>query len=221
MPRPDPSQEPARPAAAPDQRGGDAEHAPPTGAAGRILRSALIPVLAAAVVIRWWVEAEIGSELTRWASASLLLAYVALALASCSLALIDLHSFRLPNRIVLPGIAAFAALTSVAALLGPVPLARTLVGGGALGLCYGALRMIPGSNLGMGDVKLAVLLGMALAQLGWIPLLVGGLLPFPAAGMFCLLQLAAGRIRLRGSVAFGPWMLLGAWTGILASPILA
>lgn len=72
----------------------------------------------------------------------------------------------------------------------------------------------------MGDVKLAGALGLFLGWLGLETLAVGavaGLILGGAAGVVLLLR-GAGR---KASLAFGPWLLAGAWVGILAGPVIA
>jgi leader peptidase (prepilin peptidase)/N-methyltransferase len=64
-------------------------------------------------------------------------------------------------------------------------------------------------------VKLAGVLGLFLAWLGWPALVVGTVATFLLGGAFGVLLLLGGAGR-RATVAFGPWMLVGAWIGILA-----
>jgi leader peptidase (prepilin peptidase)/N-methyltransferase len=179
--------------------------------------------LAFAGVTWWWLSSGADPGLGVWASASMLLAYLYLAAVSIALALIDLDTFRLPNAIVLPSILVFAVLSGTAALLGaePWPLVRALLGGAALALFYGALRLLWRGGMGMGDVKLAALLGAAMAWLGWGSLVVGGFAAFLLGGVFGVLLMFTGRAGRRSRIPFGPWMILGAWVGIPAGQALA
>lgn len=179
--------------------------------------------LAIAGVTWWWLRSGADPGLGAWASAAMLLAYLYLAAASVALALIDLETFRLPNAIVLPALAVFIVLSGAAALFDgdPAPLVRAVLGGAALALFYGALRLLWRGGMGMGDVKLAALLGAAMAWLGWGSLAVGGFAAFVLGGVFGVLLMAAGRAGRRSRIPFGPWMILGAWVGILAGQRLA
>jgi leader peptidase (prepilin peptidase)/N-methyltransferase len=70
--------------------------------------------------------------------------------------------------------------------------------------------MISPRSIGMGDAKLAALLGLYLGWLG-IPFLVLGITAgFVVQAVLALLLLATRRIGLRGELPFGPAMLLGA-----------
>jgi leader peptidase (prepilin peptidase)/N-methyltransferase len=68
--------------------------------------------------------------------------------------------------------------------------------------------------MGFGDVKLAGLLGGALAWLGWGPFAVGAFGAFLLGGMFAVGLLLTGRANRGSGIPFGPWMLLGAALGI-------
>ena len=146
-----------------------------------------------------------------------LVAYLWLAGASIALAAIDLDVHRLPNAIVLPTFAVVAGLLALAAVLAAQWEALLRLGIGALvvGGIYVLLAVVVPGGMGFGDVKLAPTLGAALAVLGWGPLAVGVLAGFIAGGLFGLVLLLARRAGRGSQVAFGPWMLAGAWVGIL------
>ena len=74
-------------------------------------------------------------------------------------------------------------------------------------------------GMGFGDVKLAGVLGLFLGFLGWPTLGVGMFAGFLAGGIFGVALMLAGRGR-KAAIAFGPWMLLGAWVGILGGPAI-
>jgi leader peptidase (prepilin peptidase)/N-methyltransferase len=74
--------------------------------------------------------------------------------------------------------------------------------------------------MGLGDVKLAVVLGLVLAYLGWGPLAVGAFGGFLVGGTVAIALVAVGRARMGSGVPFGPSMLVGAWIGIvLGAPL--
>jgi leader peptidase (prepilin peptidase)/N-methyltransferase len=152
-----------------------------------------------------------------------LVAYLYFAAISLALALIDLDTRRLPDVIVLPSYLVGIALLGVAAVLSGSWAELLTAGIGMLGLggLYLALAVARPGGMGMGDVKLAGVTGLMLGWLGIPELLVGGIAGFLLGGLFGIALLLAGRGR-RAAVAFGPWLLAGAWLGILAGgPIAA
>jgi len=72
------------------------------------------------------------------------------------------------------------------------------------------LALASPGGLGMGDVKLAALLGLYLGWLGWAAVVLGALAGFVVQAVVALALLAARRIGLRGELPFGPAMLAGA-----------
>ena len=145
-------------------------------------------------------------------------AYLYLAGISVALAAIDLDTHRLPNAIVLPSYPVLAALLVVAtAIEGDWwSLARAGIGGAALWFFYFLVMIAKPGGMGFGDVKLAGLLGGALAWLGRGSLAVGAFGAFLVGGLFAVGLLARGRAGRKSKIPFGPWMILGAWLGIFA-----
>ena len=129
------------------------------------------------------------------------------------LALVDLESRRLPNRIVLP-----AAALVLAARVATAPGDWTAWLGAALGaaaLLLAFALVFPG-GLGLGDVKLTLLLG---AMLGGaiVPALLLGTLAGAAAASALLVR--DGRSALRRSIPYGPFLAFGAIaTALLLAP---
>jgi leader peptidase (prepilin peptidase)/N-methyltransferase len=123
------------------------------------------------------------------------------------LAAIDIRLRIIPNRIVLPA----TAITLVAqAVLSPDRTPEWVLG--ALGAS--AFLLLPAllrpDALGMGDVKLALLLGAALGR-GVVAAMTIGLLA--AGGFAALLVLVQGREALKSTMPLGPFLALG---GIIA-----
>lgn len=157
------------------------------------------------------------------ASGIALVAFLYLAAITISLALIDLDVHRLPDAIVLPAYPVLAVLLGSSSLLaGDVAaLGRAAIGGVALAAFYLLLAFVKPGAMGLGDVKLAGVLGLALAWLGWPQLVVGAFAAFLTGGVFALILLATGRASRASGIPFGPWMLLGAWIGCIAGAPLA
>ena len=92
-----------------------------------------------------------------------------------------------------------------------------MIGGSlALFVFYLLLRMLRAGGMGGGDVKLSGVLGVFLGYLGWDAVLTGAVAGFVFGGLFAAALLLARRGGRDTAVAFGPWMLLGAWAAILA-----
>jgi leader peptidase (prepilin peptidase)/N-methyltransferase len=152
-----------------------------------------------------------------------LVAFLYLAAISVALAIIDIETHRLPNVIVLPGYAVGVALLGTAAVLqGDVSgLIRMAAGAGILFAFYFLLAFISPRGMGMGDVKLAGVLGLFLGSLGWGQLAVGAGAAFVLGGLFSIILLITRRVGRKGGIPFGPWMLLGAWVGVFAGTAIA
>lgn len=149
-------------------------------------------------------------------------AFLALAGAGVLLALIDLRHRLLPDRVVLPALGGGAALLALAAAVeGPwAALGRAGLGAVVLFAVFLVLALISPRSLGMGDVKLAGLLGLYLGWLGWPVLVVGAAAGFVVQALAALVLLALRRVGWRGELPFGPAMLLGAALTIGATPVL-
>ena len=147
-----------------------------------------------------------------------LIAFLYLAAVSVALALIDLDTHRLPDKIVLPGYAVGTVLLGSAALAtGDYGrLLSAVVGLSSLWLLYFLMAVLYPNGMGFGDVKLAGVLGLFLGWLGWGPLAVGAFAAFLLGGVFALVLLISRRVSRKGGIPFGPWMLIGAWLGIFA-----
>lgn len=174
----------------------------------------------------WWLARGAASEHGQAATILLLVALLYLAAVSISLALIDLDTFRLPNAIVLPSLVVLLVLfvaASACATDGSLwwPLARATIGALALALFYAALWFFWPGGMGLGDVKLAAVLGLMLAWFGWGTLVVGAFAAFVFGGVYGVALMLAGRGSRRSRIPFGPWMILGAWFGIFVGEPLA
>ncbi|HEV7624199.1 MAG TPA: prepilin peptidase [Amnibacterium sp.] len=152
-----------------------------------------------------------------------LVAYLYLAAISVALAVIDLDVRRLPDAIVLPSyLVAAALLVAVDVLSGdPAKLPLVVIGGAGSFLFYYLLRVAKPGGMGLGDVKLAGVLGLYLGQAGLAQLLVGTFAAFVLGGVAGVALIVAGRSTRKSTIPFGPWMLGGAWIGILAGAPLA
>lgn len=142
-----------------------------------------------------------------------------LAAAGFCLCLIDVRAQTLPNAIVLPLAAAGAVGLTAAALQAGEPsrLIDAAGAGLALFVLYLLLALASPAGMGLGDVKLAGALGLFLGYLGWPAVVVGTAAAFVLGGCYAGVLLLRGRTAADGGIPFGPWMIVGAWVGILTA----
>ena len=89
--------------------------------------------------------------------------------------------------------------------------AGTVLAGVLCGAVFLLLHLAGG--MGLGDVKLAGVLGLYLGFYGWAPVVVGAFLGFVVGGLVGLALIAVGRAGRKSAVPYGPSMLVGAWLG--------
>lgn len=125
------------------------------------------------------------------------------------LAAVDVALRRLPTPVIsVAALAVGVVLAGEAAITGRVRMLVTAtLAAAALGGLYLALVIVAGSGMGLGDVRLAALLGAALGAISWPTVFLGGLLPFVLAVPEALARMALRRAR---SIAFGPYLVAGA-----------
>jgi leader peptidase (prepilin peptidase) / N-methyltransferase len=124
----------------------------------------------------------------------------------------DLEHRIIPNRIVVPaGLIALAANT----LLHPSP--RWAIGAfGASGFLLTAALVYP-AGMGMGDVKLAFLMGAALGS-SVAPAMFIGMISALVPGVYLLIR--HGKAARKMGVPFGPFLALGSVIALFAGPWL-
>jgi leader peptidase (prepilin peptidase) / N-methyltransferase len=171
------------------------------------LVEAATAALFAGVVVRFLVVEERPAAIPVW---------LYLAAIGVALALIDLEHKRLPNAIVLPSYVVVAVLLVLGSWLEGDwgSMLRALVGGVGLWLLYFLLMLVWAGGMGYGDVKLAGLLGGALAWLGWGTFATGAFGAFLVGGVVSVVLMAAGRARLKTGIPFGPWIVVGAFLAV-------
>lgn len=177
---------------------------------GSVGRPATLELLTAAVL---------ALLLGRFARQPDVIAFAFLGVLGVALSAIDVAVNRLPDRLTLPAIPLLIALLGIAAVIGHQggALVRALFGGLALGGCFLLLALARPGQLGGGDIKLAVLVGLALGWLGWPTLIAGPAFGFVFAGFAALVLLALRRATLRTQICFGPFLLAGSLIGMLAA----
>ncbi|GAC1323690.1 MAG: A24 family peptidase [Mycobacteriales bacterium] len=156
----------------------------------------------------------------RLGASTALPAFLYLGAVGVALALIDIDTHRLPDVLTLPSYGVGVALLGIAAFAGAGggPLVRALLGMVAAFAFFFVLAFIYPAGMGFGDVKLAGVLGLYLAWVGWSSWFVGVFAGFLLGGIVGLALIATKRAGRKSAVPFGPFMLLGALVAILAGP---
>lgn len=154
-----------------------------------------------------------------WALPAVLL----LTAALLAISVIDLEHYIVPNRIVGPVLAASAVFYAVAigGPAGPLDLLRAVVAGLTAGVSLGIVHLISPRGMGMGDVKLAFLLGAHLGWVGWGEVGLGFFLGFLYGSLVGVGLLVTGLRGRREHIPFAPFLAAGTMTAILwGEPII-
>ena len=151
---------------------------------------------------------------TDWA----LPAYLVFAAAMVAVTVIDLEHSIVPNRVVASTLAASVPLLALAALLDGAwsSFATAVAGALAAGGALLAVNLASPRGMGMGDVKLALVLGLFL---GWIDLahvLLGMFLGFVLGAVGGVVLIAMKRRTRRDHVPFAPFLAGGSVIAVLA-----
>lgn len=146
----------------------------------------------------------------------LLPSHLVLAALTTVLVVTDLDEKLIPNRVLYPGTAVAAGLLAVGAV-GTDRLGD--LGRGALaGVGYFALLLAVAlasrGGFGMGDVKLAVVLGLFMGFWGWRVLASGLFYTGMIGGIPALVMIATRRAGRGDELPYGPAMVLGCWTAL-------
>jgi leader peptidase (prepilin peptidase)/N-methyltransferase len=166
------------------------------------LVEALTAVLAVAVV------------LVKHSPADIVLGLVLVAIL-VPVALIDFDHRIIPNRITLP--AAIAAV-AIGLALKPSAVPEQLIAGAAAATFLLVFAVAYPRGMGMGDVKLAGVLGLYLGRSVSVAIFVG-VLAGALFGAAIMARLGVKKGRKTG-VPFGPFLALGGIVGLLAGPAL-
>jgi leader peptidase (prepilin peptidase)/N-methyltransferase len=144
-----------------------------------------------------------------------------LVLLAVPLAFIDSAVRRLPNPLTAAALTGTLALLTVAALTGHQldHLGRAAIGAAALSCFYLLLWVIRPGGMGLGDVKLAVSVGLALAWISWQALITGTFLAFILASAYGVALLITRRANRGAQLPLGPFMLVGALVATVLLPL--
>ena len=125
------------------------------------------------------------------------------------IAVIDLRHRIIPNRLMYPSLLLFPVLILLARLIGE---AADPVRAGIGFLLYGGILFVVAAvsgGMGMGDVKLAALIGLVLGSLGlrFVGVAAGAAIAFGGIGGLVALAMGKGR---KTAIPFGPYLAAGA-----------
>lgn len=124
-------------------------------------------------------------------------------------AVVDARERRLPDTWAAASLAVFLAATSIAVATGhPQPLLPMILGALVASGPILFLHLVSPAAMGFGDVKVAVVIGLAMGAVDWRLALVALTLAAGSAGVYGV----AARAR---TVAFGPFLVAGATCALL------
>jgi leader peptidase (prepilin peptidase) / N-methyltransferase len=146
-----------------------------------------------------------------------LVAYSGLAAACVPLAAIDLVEKRMPARLLLPAYPVLAALFGLVSTVehNGAAMLRSLAGMAILVTFYLVIALATHDALGAADIRLAGLLGLALAWQGWDTLLTGAVLGLLYGGLTGATMIVLRRASRHTLIPLGPALIAGAFTALL------
>lgn len=146
------------------------------------------------------------------------LAYSGFAVLTLPLVIIDLRHKRLPNVLTFSGFVWALLSAGIAAVLDGdrQVLLTSLFSGLGCAAFFLLLNIVSRGGMGLGDVKLAGVIGSTLGIVSWQLAVFGILCGFLAGGVTSVWLLLTRRAKMGSAIPFGPYMLLGAWVAILA-----
>ncbi|WP_370630949.1 prepilin peptidase [Paeniglutamicibacter sp. Y32M11] len=133
-------------------------------------------------ILQWFAASTPGASVAALMAALALVLYL---INAVRLSIIDFRSHLLPNRILGPWFAVALVLLGTAALFAAEPaiILRMLLGAGILFATYLLLHLIVPAGMGLGDVKLAAVLGLYLGFLSLTHLFWGTAVAFMLGGV--------------------------------------
>jgi leader peptidase (prepilin peptidase)/N-methyltransferase len=148
---------------------------------------------------------------------TLVWAWLAVALVGAVLSFVDLAHHRLPDRLVLILYVAVLVLLLIPAISAGDWSAylRALFAALAMFAAYFLLALIYPAGMGLGDVKLAGALGLALGFLGWGYVIVGFFAAFFLGSFVGLGLMVLRKANRKTPIPFGPFMIIGAVVAVL------
>ncbi|MBP2705705.1 prepilin peptidase [Microbispora sp. RL4-1S] len=154
----------------------------------------------------------VAAGLVAWRVAGgwLLAAWLYGTAAGAALAAIDRRTWRLPDAVTLPS---YPIVLALLAPSGRWPAA--LACGAAFVAVYGLLWFARPTGIGLGDVKLAGLIGLLTGAAGVQAAVVAGFAGYALGAVYAVGLLVTGRGTRTSEFPLGPFMVAGALAGVV------
>lgn len=146
------------------------------------------------------------------------LAWLWFAPIATALAFIDLEHFRLPNALTWSALLGCSVLLAANAVISGDRDALRGAAIGAIGLSafYLFLNIVSRGGMGMGDVKLALTIGLLTGYSGWPFVVTATFTAFVLGSIVGIALMLTGRAGRKSALPFGPFMLVG----VFLAPLL-
>jgi leader peptidase (prepilin peptidase) / N-methyltransferase len=164
-----------------------------------------------------------GAIAARFDDSWLLPAYLVFTAGLVALAVIDLETYLLPNRIVYPLTAATLVLLAAGTALDGdfSDYLRGLLAAASFFVFFFIVNWFVPRAMGFGDVRLSFSLGLSLGVLGWGEAVIGFFLGFFYGAVVGMILIVARRRKAKQEIPFGPFLVAGTLTAILVgAPIV-
>jgi leader peptidase (prepilin peptidase)/N-methyltransferase len=197
---------------------GDELHGSPQSGDGSVVRAPVRPApVAQSVVVALGTGALCALAAHHFGAVPVLAAYAVLFAGLVSLSAIDLRVRLVPRPILYPlaGLVAVALVAAAAADGHWRPLGDAAIGGALALAVFFAIWWVYPSGMGLGDVRLAALLGLGLGWLGLFHVYIGfviGLVAGTVFGMALMVLRGTGR---KTRMPLVPSLSLGAVIGVV------
>jgi leader peptidase (prepilin peptidase)/N-methyltransferase len=137
-------------------------------------------------------------------------------------AVIDAGHRIIPNRLVYPALVVFTLVVVAGWAAGEgIHLTGALAGFLAFGGGLFVIAFVSPRGMGMGDVKLAALIGLVLGSIGMRYVAVAAGAAILAGGLGGIALMAAGKKGRKQTIPFGPYLAAGAAISAFAGPQIA
>lgn len=146
-----------------------------------------------------------------------LVSLFALAALTMPLVVRDIKEHRLPNSLTSAGLISGLGISIVSTIKENnfSPLIHSLSFALLAGFAFLLLNLSSRGGMGMGDVKLAIMLGALIAPFGWQVLVMGFIVAFVLGAIAGLILLASKKANRKTLIPFGPYLLVGAWVSLI------
>jgi leader peptidase (prepilin peptidase)/N-methyltransferase len=130
--------------------------------------------------------------------------------------LVDVDTHVLARRTVVMGtLWGIVGLAFVSLWDNTGSVAQMLLGAAGMWLVLKILEIVSRGDLGAGDVSLGPLLGLFTGWLALERVFMALVAAFFVGGLFALVVVTLGRVSRRTYIAFGPFLVIGAFVGVL------